>query len=65
MREASHESGIQLGAGGGGISPAHHQMRAPSTSNLSDAAPITRSSLAALTGDTDDLLSESPVFAQA
>ena len=40
-------------------------MRGPSHSTLSDAAPITRSSLAKLTGDDNDLLSESPVFAQA
>ena len=31
-------------------------------SNMTDAAPITRSSLAVLTGDENDLLSESPVF---
>lgn len=35
------------------------------TSNLSDAAPITRSSLAKLTGDDNDLLADSPVFQQA
>lgn len=34
-------------------------------SRLTDATPITRNSLANLTGDDNDLLSESPVFAQA
>ena len=34
-------------------------------SNMTDAVPITRSSLAALTGDENDLLSESPVFTKA
>ena len=32
---------------------------------MSDAAPITRNSLAVLTGDENDLLSESPVFQKA
>ena len=34
-------------------------------STLTDAQPITRSSLAVLTGDENDLLSESPVFQKA
>ena len=32
---------------------------------MTDSAPITRSSLAVLTGDENDLLSESPVFQKA
>ena len=32
---------------------------------MTDSAPITRTSLAVLTGDENDLLSESPVFAKA
>ena len=32
---------------------------------ISDASPITRSSLAVLAGDENDLLAESPVFDQA
>ena len=52
MREASQEP-----------SPRTHLHR--NTSVLTDAAPITRNSLAVLTGDENDLLSESPVFAKA
>jgi len=37
----------------------------PSTSALADAQPIGRASLAVLTGDENDLLSESPVFSKA
>ena len=32
---------------------------------MTDSAPITRNSLAVLTGDENDLLSESPVFQKA
>ena len=35
------------------------------SSNLTDATPIGRASLAVLTGDENDLLSESPVFQKA
>ena len=62
MREASSQD---TGAAASNIPGAGVQVMRTATSNLSDAAPITRSSLAKLTGDDNDLLSESPVFQQA
>lgn len=68
MREASNqESGaISSHVGLANHSQVFNMMSARSTmSTISDSQPITRSSLAVLTGDDNDLLSESPVFQQA
>ena len=43
--------------------PQHSNLGQPAlVPRLSDASPITRSSLAVLAGDENDLLAESPVF---
>ena len=63
MREASKETNANQPPGHNQVFP---PMSARSTvSNASETQPITRSSLAVLTGDDNDLLSESPVFQQA
>ena len=61
MREASN-SEPQVMQPNDSLINGNNMMR---QSNLTDAAPITRSSLAALAGDENDLLAESPVFESA
>ena len=61
MREASY-SEPQAMPPNSSLINGNNMMR---QSNLTDAAPITRSSLAALAGDENDLLAESPVFESA
>ena len=64
MREASNESSGSTNIAS--HSQVFNMMSARSSMSIvSNSKPITRDSLAVLTGDADDLLSESPVFQNA
>ncbi len=62
MREANTEHQNPMSSPSPRISQSNYRLN---TSNMTDAAPITRNSLAVLTGDENDLLSDSPVFTKA